>query len=395
MLQRVERHIFTGRKDLEQLCYKAKLLYNFCNYHIRHAYFGEIEKFSEYDLTGLLAEFNQEDYRLLPAKTSQQIIRQLFNDWQSFWKASKEYKKQFSKFSGKPKLPKYKKSQSVVIFDKQQLRIKGGHIHFPKMVKLEPIKIKVTNIKQARIIPQATCHVIEIVYEKEVTKEDVKEDNILSVDLGINNLATCINNVGNRPFIVNGKPLKADNQFFNKRRAKLQSYIDNKGTSNRIKRLTHKRNCKVNDYLHKTSRFIIDYCLEYKIGTIVIGKNNGWKNKANIGKVNNQKFVNIPHSKLIQQITYKAEDVGIVVKEQQESHTSKCDALALEKVCHHSKYLGKRIKRGLFQSSIGRLINSDVNGAINIARKSKVFQNAKWLLDRGVADTPIRCNIAA
>ena len=153
MLQRTERHIFTNRQDLEQLCYKVKLLYNFCNYHIRHAYFGEIEKFSEYELTGLLAEFNQEDYRRLPAQTSQQIIKLLFNNWKLFWKANKEYKKQPSKFKGKPKPPKYKKSQSIVIFTSpKQIKIREGFICFPKMVKLEPIKTNVSNIKQVRII---------------------------------------------------------------------------------------------------------------------------------------------------------------------------------------------------------------------------------------------------
>ena len=396
MLQRVERHIITNSKSHEQLCFNAARLYNFVNYHLRQVCFGKMQKISEYEMSGLLAECDQDDFRNLPSNTSQQIIKLVYKNWKSYFKSIKEYKKHPEKYQGKPKIPKYKKKTGlgIAIFTYTQVRIKDGYIKFPKMTNLSPLKTKVKKLQQVRIIPQATVFVVEVIYNIEPKKSNVKEDNILSVDLGINNLATTINNVGKQPFIINGKPLKAHNQFFNKRRAKLQSYVG-KGTSNRIRRLTHKRNCKVNDYLHKTSRFIIDYCIEHKIGTIVIGKNDGWKNKVNIGKVNNQKFVSIPHSKLIQQITYKAEDVGIIVKEQQESHTSKCDALALEKICHHKKYLGRRIKRGLFQSSTGRLINADVNGAINIVRKSKVFQNAKWLLDRGVADTPVRYNIAA
>ncbi len=396
MLQRVERHIITNSKSHEQLCFNAARLYNFVNYHLRQVCFGKMQKISEYEMSGLLAECDQDDFRNLPSNTSQQIIKLVYKNWKSYFKSIKAYKKQPEKSQSTTKIPKYKKKTGlgIAIFTYTQVRIKDGYIKFPKMTNLSPLKTKVKKLQQVRIIPQATVFVVEVIYNIEPKKSNVKEDNILSVDLGINNLATTINNVGKQPFIINGKPLKAHNQFFNKRRAKLQSYVG-KGTSNRIRRLTHKRNCKVNDYLHKTSRFIIDYCIEHKIGTIVIGKNDGWKNKVNIGKVNNQKFVSIPHSKLIQQITYKAEDVGIIVKEQQESHTSKCDALALEKICHHKKYLGRRIKRGLFQSSTGRLINADVNGAINIVRKSKVFQNAKWLLDRGVADTPVRYNIAA
>ncbi len=397
MLQRVERHIIVNSKLHEQLCFNAARFYNFVNYHLRQVFFGKIQKISEYEMSSLLCEYDQYDFRNLPSTCSQQIIRLVYKTWSSYFKGLAEYKKHPKKFRGKPKPPKYKKKDGlgIAIFTKGQIKLKGNLAYFPKKTNLPPIQTKAKEIQQVRIIPQATCFVVEVIYNIEPKKSNVKEDNFLSIDLGINNLATAINNVGKQPFIINGKPLKAHNQFYNKRKAELQSYVGDRGASNRINRLTHKRNCKVNDYLHKTSRFIIDYCIEHEIGMIIIGKNDGWKNKVNIGKVNNQKFVSIPHSKLIQQITYKAEDVGIIVKEQQESHTSKCDALALEKICHHEKYLGKRIKRGLFQSSTGRLINADVNGAINIARKAKVFQNADWLLDRGVADTPIRYNIAA
>ena len=169
--------------------------------------------------------------------------------------------------------------------------------------------------------------------------------------------------------LINGKIVKSINQYYNKKKAKLMHFIGGKGTSRRLEKLTFKRNNKVTDYIHKTSRFIIDYCIENRIKNIVIGYNDGWKQDVNIGKVNNQKFVSIPFLKLIQQVKYKAELVGVNIQTVEESHTSKCDSFALEEVKHHNKYLGRRKKRGLFQSSIKNLVNADVNGAINILRK--------------------------
>jgi len=339
-------------------------------YYLRQVIFGKIKHFGEYELSALFAEFNQNDFRDLPAQTSQQIIKQVFQNYKSWYKARAEWQKNPSKFKGIPKLPKYKKVTSEVIFTGQQLKFKNGFIHFPKSTNLQALKTKVNNICQVRIIPQANCFVIEVVYNKEEVKnENLKKENVLSVDLGLNNFATCVNNVGLQPFIINGKIIKSVNQMYNKTKAILMSYIGSKGTSNRINKLGFYRNNFIEDKLHKTSRFIINYCLEHEIGTIVIGKNKQWKDEINIGKVNNQKFVSIPHSKLIDKITYKAKLVGINVIEHEESYTSKCDSLALEPIYKHEVYLGKRIKRGLFQSSVGKLINADVNGAINIARK--------------------------
>jgi len=393
-MQLVERHIIINNKEIEVLCVKAKNLYNQSLYYLRQATFGKIKPFGEYELSGLFAEFNQNDFRDLPAQTSQQIIKQVFQNYKSWYKARAEWQKNPSKFKGIPKLPKYKKVTSEVIFTSQQIKFKDGFIHFPKSTNLQPLKTKVDNICQVRIIPQANCFVIEVVYNKEEVKnENLKKENVLSIDLGLNNFATCVNNVGLQPFIINGKIIKSVNQMYNKTKAILMSYIGSKGTSNRINKLGFYRNNFIEDKLHKTSRFIINYCLEHEIGTIVIGKNKQWKDEINIGKVNNQKFVSIPHSKLIDKITYKAKLVGINVIEHEESYTSKCDSLALEPIYKHEVYLGKRIKRGLFQSSVGKLINADVNGAINIARK--VFSDcfAKSIIDSGSAFLPIKVNI--
>lgn len=396
-MQLVERHKITKDKALEAICHKSGLLYNIANYYMRHSFFGKIQKFSEYELTGLFAEFDQPDYRELPAWTSQQVIKLLFKNWKSYFKSLKEWKKNPSKFTGKPKYPKYKegKKLNVVIFTKSQIKIKNGYIKFPKKSGIATLKTKCSNFDQVRIVPQANCFVIEVVYEVEQIKNDLNENNFLVTDIGLNNLTTSMDNVGNKPFIINGKPLKSINQFYNKQKAILQSYVGDKGTSNRISKLTHKRNCKVEDFLHKASRLYVNNCIENKVATIVIGKNEQWKDEINIGSKNNQNFVSIPHAKFIDMIKYKAEMNGIKVILQEESYTSKCDHLAGEEIKKHETYLGKRKKRGLFQSSTKKLINADVNGLIGIALKSKVADNSfvKEIVSRGLAFNPVKLNI--
>ena len=170
------------------------------------------------------------------------------------------------------------------------------------------------------------------------------------------------------------------------------SYIGDKGISNRIKSLTIKRNNKINDYLHHASKTIINYCIVYNIGTIVIGHNKNRKQEVDIGKINNQKFVQIPFNKLIQQIQYKAENIGIECIVAEESYTSKTDHLVLEEMCHHDTYLGKRIKRGLFRSSTNKVLNADLNGAIGILRKVIDESSFEKIVDRGFVINPVRVN---
>jgi putative transposase len=396
MMQRVERHIIKWNKQLDDLCFKSKNLYNYVNYLIRQEFINSHKLLNEYKLTGQLAKENQIDYRSLPAQTSQQIIKLLFKNWISFFRSIKDWKKHPNKYKGKPNLPGYKdkiKGRGIIIFTKLQSRFKDGYIRFPKNINLTYIKTKVSNVCQVRIVPQSNHFVIEIIYEKEVKKvRELKKNIFLGIDLGINNLATLVTNKGNS-MLVNGRILKSINQYYNKEKARLQNFIGDRGTSNRIEKLIFKRNCKVDDYLHKVSRLIINYCIKNHIGNIVIGKNKEWKQDINIGKVNNQKFVSVPYSKLIQMIQYKAEEVGINVILQEESYTSKCDALGLEPIEKHETYIGKRVKRGLFRSSIGQYINADINGALNILRK--VIGDSfitKLVSNRGLADNPIRIN---
>ena len=214
-------------------------------------------------------------------------------------------------------------------------------------------------------------------YEEHPVKQvKLKKKEFLSADLGLNNLVSAVSTTGDA-FLVSGKRIKSVNQWYNKNIANLRSQLDlekNKIKKMRlieqIKRSTEKRNRIVKDILHKISYQVVNYCLNHSIGNIVIGKNQGWKQSVNIGKKNNQKFVQIPHAKLINYIEYKAKSLGIKVILKEESYTSKCDSLALESVQKHASYLGRRIKRGLFKSSTGKVLNADINGAINILRKA-------------------------
>ena len=391
----VERHIVKDNR-FEDICLKSGLLYNYVLFNVRQGIFdGNYLK--EYDLSTKLCKENQFDFRNLPAAVSQQVIAQVFSSIRSWIRSKKEYEKSPSKFKSKPKLPKYKrgKKQNMVVFTTSACRLKNdGCIHFIKNI-IQPIKTKIGDSKlcQVRIVPQATCYVVEVIYEKKEHNLNLDKNNVLSIDFGLNNLCTCISNVGTTPFIVNGKIIKSFNQWYNKRKARLMSYIGNKGISNRLRQLNNYRNFWIDDHIHKISRFIVNYCIYNNIGSLVIGLNKGWKNRISLGKKTNQKFVEIPFSKLIDKISYKCKLVGISFQVNEESYTSKVDHLAFEKLCKHDVYLGKRKKRGLFQSSIGKLINADINGAIGIGRKVFGDSYVSRIIDSGFAFNPVRVNI--
>ncbi len=403
---RVERHIVRQSKadEFEVICHKAKNLYNAANYVIRQAFFANEEIPSDYDLINLFTRDCQPDYKALPAQTAQQTIRLLRKNWKAYFKAKKAYKENPEPFRGEPKIPKYKPKDgfSIAVFTNQQVRLRRGdsaslsfregQIHFPKPAGLSSFPTKVDNLVQVRIVPEAMCFVIEVVYKIEPTQAVVDESRVLAIDLGLNNLATCVSNLEVEPFIINGRPLKSLNRYYNKEKARLQSFIGDKGTSKRINRLTFKRNQQVLDYIHKTTAYIRKWCIDHRIGMVVIGKNDGWKNEINLGKKTNQNFVSIPYNKVIEQLEYKLGDVGIQVILSEESYTSKIDHFAFESMEHQEHYLGRRKERGLFVSSTGVAINSDCNGAIGIGRKVIGESFVKRILDSGRGFRPIRIN---
>ena len=435
-MQLVERHIKITN-EFNDICNKSGLLWNYTLYQLFEPYYEAQKPFRD-AVTKLKLELgvdkltneqykelrkhivtkkikypkindfidecvknNQFDYRNLPAQTAIWIIKQVYNAWKSFWAALKAYKNNPSKFLGMPKPPNYKTGlkHNLIVFTNQQVKIKDGFIHFPKATGLKTFKTNVEKVDQVRIIPQANCYAVEVVYTVDVKNLKLNKQNILTLDVGMNNLLTSCNNVGEKPFIVNGKHIKSYNKFWNKRLADAKSNAGTteKGhqkTSKRQQRLNFKRMNWMQNKMHHISRFVIKYCVKHDIGVIIIGKNDGWKQEINLGSKNNQSFVQIPFAKLIEMIMYKAKLLNISVEITEESYTSKIDHFAFERMEHQKKYLGKRVHRGLFQSSTGKLINADVNGAIGIGRKvvGDVFV-LQTPLGRGFVCNPFRLTI--
>jgi putative transposase len=251
------------------------------------------------------------------------------------------------------------------------------------------IETRHQNVDQVRIVPKSGYYVVEVIYEQAETQADVDTALYAGIDIGIDNLATLTSNkVGFTPRIVNGRPLKSMNQYYNKCKAELQSILKDTRFTPRMERITNKRTRRIDHYLHTASRRIIDLLISEGIGKLVIGKNPNWKQEVNIGKRNNQQFVCIPHARFIEMLIYKAKLVGIAVIITEESYTSKCSFLDNEDICKHEAYCGKRVKRGLFRASTGRHINADVNGSYNIVRK--VVPDAFEQRDRGCVVHPMR-----
>lgn len=397
----VEQHIIKAsdpRFDtIDKAAFAAKNLYNAANYIVRQSFIFKGEYINFAAMYHLVK--HSDEYKALPRKVSNLVLKQLDQNWRSFFAAIKAWRTTPSKFLGRPKLPKYKdktKGRFVLMYDIQAISKKSlrDGIVKPSQLGIE-VKTNKENIKQCRIAPRKGYYIIEIVYEVNPVPAELDYSHIASIDAGIDNLATITSNkLGFQPVIVNGRPLKSINQFYNKRRAELQSRLrGNRLISNRIDRLTYKRNNKVKDYLHKASRYIVDLLVSEGIGVLVIGRNKGWKNEANIGSRNNQNFVQIPHAKLWQMVEYKARLVGIFVHYQEESYTSKCSFLDLEPIRKYSKYLGRRIQRGLFKSANGTIINADVNGSYNILRKA--FPEAVADGIEGFAVSPVRVSPAS
>lgn len=235
---------------------------------------------------------------------------------------------------------------------------------------------------------------MEIVYEIEVPEQPLESNRIAGIDIGIDNLATVGNNIGKQPFIINGRPLKSINQYYNKETSAIQSSLKlnhDKNWSNKLQQLTDKRNNKIDDYIHKSSKKIVDWCIENEIDTIIIGKNKNWKQEVNIGKINNQNFTQIPMASFIHKIKYKAENIGIKVVETEESYTSGTSFLDGELPIKENYNKSRRVTRGLFKSNGGELINADLNGAYQIIKKA--FPNAFADGIEGVGLHPVRINI--
>lgn len=367
-----ETQIINNSKELDDLTKKCKNLYNRANYLIRQEFIENGKYIQKFDMFTLMK--NDTDYKALPTRVSRNVLRILDGNWRGFFKAIKDWKSNPGKYLGKPNLPKYLPKTgkfNAIFIDTGILKPKNGMFSLSGLKMRFKSKVEFKNIKEVNIKPLPSGkYKLNIIYKYEENKKLENNGKYCSIDLGLNNLMTLTSNKTN-PVLVNGRPLKSINQFYNKMIAKYKSELP-KGiyTSKKIKKLTEKRNNKINDYIHKSTKFLVDYCINNGLNTIVLGYNEGWKSGIEMGKRNNQNFVGIPFETIKWYISYKSHMFGLNLITQEESYTSKCSSIDLEPIKKHDEYIGSRIKRGLFKTGKGKLINSDVNGSLNILRKA-------------------------
>ena len=388
--------------ELDKLFRISNNLYNQALYLFRQrldadgtwTWYNDMDKLIK-GTTNLEGECN---YKLLKSQCSQQILRVLDKNMKSYCKSIKDWKKHPETYKGMPQMPYYRKRGSMfnLYYTNQSCSIKDGRIKLAKDLFVDiPQWNKYSGLlakfNQVRLQPLGSNIKVEIVYDYRVQHADIDKSKCAAIDLGLDNLATMVTDDG--CVIFSGKYLKSYNQYFNKILSRLQSVKDRQGmkrSTRRIIRMYNKRDRYFEDAFHKVSRKIVDMLVEKKIGMLVVGYNVGWKQKSDMGKMNNQKFVQIPFARLVSYLQYKCEMVGIDFVKHEESYTSKCDALALEPIGKHEQYLGRRTKRGLFRSSIGKLINADQNGALNIMRKVVGDSYVSRIVNKGHSLCPIR-----
>ena len=396
---------------LRELCHTAKNLANEAIYNVRQYYFTEGE-YLRYEKNYTLLK-DSPNYKMLNSNMAQQILKEVDGAFKSFFGLLKLAKK--GKYSFRDcKLPHYLPKDGFTTLVIGFVRLNGNKLilpysntfrktHKPVEIRIPPI-LTDKKIKEIRIIPKSKARFFEIqyTYETECIQRNLNQNNALALDFGINNLVTAVSNSG-RTFIIDGRRLKSVNQWFNKENSRLQSIKDKQGfhkkTTNCQKILADKRNRQVNDYMSKTAKKIINYCITNNIGTLVVGYNETFQRNTDIGRQNNQNFVNIPFGKLRSKLEYLCELNGIAFVKQEESYTSKAsfwdkDVIPVYNADNPQKYYfsGKRIQRGLYKTSDGMLLNADVNGALNILRKSSVV-SLNTLYSSGEVDTPVRIRV--
>ncbi|MBQ3398222.1 MAG: transposase [Synergistaceae bacterium] len=398
-------------RNIKKLCHIAKNLANEAIYNVRQCYFREKRYLNYYENWKLLKD-NSVNYRKLQTHIAQQVIQQVDGMFQSFFALLRQ--KKAGKYSQKVRLPKYLPKDGFIALTITDFNLRKGTLSVPYSREFGKTHKKITlrvspalkdkKVKVIRIVPKAEARYFEIqyAYEAVVEQRELDKTKALGIDLGVNNLATCATSMG-KAFIIDGRRLKAINQWYNKENARLQSIKDKqkrKKTTKRQKVIARKRSNRVNDYMSKTARKIINFCLENNIGVIVCGCNSDFQRDSYMGKVNNQNFVNIPFGKLRAKLQYLCELYGMDYHEQEESYTSKASFWDMDEIPIYSpenqgkyKFSGSRIHRGTYKTSKGYKFNADVNGALNILRKSNVVP-LTWLYGRGELDTPARIRVA-
>ena len=396
-VQRVEQIVIKKShpkfKVIDEMCFYSKNLYNEANYVLRQEFIENNNYINYYDMN---KEFKtHENYKFCMSQPANCTLRVLDKNWKSYFSAIKDWQEHPSKYLGMPKLPKYLPKDgrfnwmipnNSCLYDTEneevyfRLRVLQGY-HWKSRC--------LGRLIQVRFVPRNDHYVMEVVYETEVCEKSDASKRIASIDMGVDNLVTLTNNIGISPFIINGKPLKSINQYYNKQRAKMQSDLmkrNGKHWSKNLDVLTAKRYQRVKNYLHNVSAYVVKWCAENKIDTLVVGKNDSWKQE----KRHMQNFTDIPYELLLGQIQYKCENAGINYVETEESYTSGTSYLDNELPTKENYDNERRIKRGLFQAK-QTLINADVNGSLQIMKK--VFPDSETGYGVEVVLTPTIINI--
>lgn len=396
---RVEQHRIKKNHKffhiIDDLCWKSKNMYNYGNYIVRQE-FIETSKEKEQGLreNANWIQYNKlfdmvkdsEPYRELGSNVGQATLRKLDKSWKSFFESIKDYGKHPDKYLGRPKMPGYLPKENgryECDLDNNKFKVIDGYVYFC----WKPLKVMnntfMTNIPegtkliQLRFVPKNGEYIMEVVYQIEVPDIEEKAERIASIDLGVDNLMTITSNCGIKPLVINGKPLKSINQYYNKKISEMRSELKkrhNADWSKEMQRFTIKRNNKVDDYIQKATKMVIDFCKENNIDTLVCGYNSGWKQESDMNKKTNQKFISIPHESIVYRLRYKCENEGIIFKTPEESFTSGTSFLDGEEPIKENYDKSRRVYRGLFVSNNGTKINADVNGSYQITKKA--FPNA-------------------
>ena len=396
---RVEQHRIKKNHKfftiIDDLCLKSKNMYNYGNYIIRQE-FIETSKEKEQGLreSANWIQYNKlfdmvkdsEPYKELGSNVGQATLRKLDKAWKSFFESIKDYSKNPDKYLGRPKMPGYLPKESgryECDLDNNKFKVIDGYVYFcwkPLKVMNNTFMTKIperTKLMQLRFVPRNGEYIMEVVYRIDVPDIEDKSERIASIDLGVDNLMTITTNCGIKPLVINGKPLKSINQYYNKKISEMRSELKkrhNADWSKEMQRFTIKRNNKVDDYIQKATKMVIDFCKENNIDTLVCGYNSGWKQESDMNKKTNQKFISIPHESIVYRLKYKCENEGIVFKTPEESSTSGTSFLDGEEPIKENYDKSRRVHRGLFVSNNGTKINADVNGSYQITKK--VFPNA-------------------
>ena len=355
---------------VDRHCFYSKNVYNQANYLTRQAFIKENKILSPYDIQTLMQ--GMDCYKECGSQAAQKTIQLVSKNWKSFFKAHKEYQKHPEKFLGMPKMPRYlpKDGRQVFMLKNIQCSLNDGIFR----ISYKPFNQYTTKthakgkLMQCRFVPKGEYYIMEIVYEIDVPDCEEKIDRVRSVDLGVENFITVVNNFGEQPFVIKGGEIKSVNQYFNKKKAELQSDLKkkhNKDWSKRLEKLTNKRYEKIKYLMHCISKQLVDYCVLYNVDTLVIGLNKKWK-QENEGM---QNFTYIPYDLFINQIKSKCEQNGIKCIETEEGYTSGTSFLDNEEPTKENYDKKRRVYRGLFVSKSGKSINADVNGAYQIMKK--------------------------